>query len=149
MANVEKLSIALVPGMAGLDRGVVEGGDCATASEVVRDALPKWKQRRTLRQRDIGELGQLWAAGLASGPGRFEALGRDQGGGPTSVGRVATSWTYPRGSYARCLSFAALHRLLAPTRAAAPFSSSWYLADFPQGARPRKSLSGLGSTGDS
>jgi antitoxin ParD1/3/4 len=74
MANVEKLSIALVPEMAGLDRGAVEGGDCATASEVVRAALPEWKQRRTLRQRDIGEPRQVWAEGFASGPGRFEAL---------------------------------------------------------------------------
>jgi len=41
MANVEKLNIALVPEMAGLDRGAVEGGDCATASGVVREALPE------------------------------------------------------------------------------------------------------------
>lgn len=75
MANVEKLSIALTPEMAGLVRGAVESGEYATTSEVVREALGEWKQRRTLQQRDIEELRRLWAEGLASGPGRFQDMG--------------------------------------------------------------------------
>lgn len=47
MANVEKLSIALTPLMAGLVRGAVESGECATTSEVVREALREWKRRRS------------------------------------------------------------------------------------------------------
>jgi len=74
MANVEKLSIALTPEMAGLVRGAVESGEYATTSEVVREALREWKQRRTLEQRDIEELRRLWAEGLASGPGRFHDM---------------------------------------------------------------------------
>ena len=74
MANVEKLSIALTPEMAGLVRGAVESGEYATTSEVVREALREWKQRRTLQQRDIEELRRLWAEGLASGPGRFQDM---------------------------------------------------------------------------
>ena len=74
MPNVEKLSIALTPEMAGLVRGVVESGEYATTSEVVREALREWKQRRTLEQRDIEELRRLWAEGLASGPGRFQDM---------------------------------------------------------------------------
>jgi antitoxin ParD1/3/4 len=74
MANVEKLSIALTPEMAGLVRGAVESGEYATTSEVVREALREWKQRRTLDQRDIEELRRLWAEGLASGPGRFQDM---------------------------------------------------------------------------
>jgi len=71
MANVEKLSIALTPEMAVLVRGAVESGEYATTSEVVREALREWKQRRILQQGDIEELRRLWAEGLASGPGRF------------------------------------------------------------------------------
>ena len=74
MANVEKLNIALTPEMAGLVRGVVESGEYATTSEVVREALREWKQRRTLQQRDIEELRRLWAQGLAGGPGRFQDM---------------------------------------------------------------------------
>lgn len=74
MANVEKLSIALTPEMAGLVRGAVESGDYASTSEVVREALREWKQRRTPQQQDIEKLRRLWSEGLASGPGRFADL---------------------------------------------------------------------------
>ncbi len=74
MANVEKLSIALTPEMAGLVRRAVESGEYASTSEVVREALREWKQRRALRQQDIEELRRLWEEGLASGPGRFEDM---------------------------------------------------------------------------
>jgi len=68
MANVEKISVALTPEMAAMMREVVEAGEYASASEVMREALREWKQRRTSRQRAIEELGGLWDAGIASGP---------------------------------------------------------------------------------
>ena len=71
MANVEKLSIALTPEMASLVRGAVESGEYASNSEVVREALRAWEQRRALQQQDVEELRRLWAEGLASGAGRF------------------------------------------------------------------------------
>ena len=74
MANVEKLSIVLPPEMVGLVRGAVESGAYATTSEVVREALREWKERRVLQQHDIDERRLLWAEGLASGPGRFEDM---------------------------------------------------------------------------
>ena len=74
MANVEKLSIALTPEMASLVRKAVESGEYATTSEVVREALREWKQRRALQPRDIEELRLLWEEGLASGPGRFKDM---------------------------------------------------------------------------
>ena len=74
MANLEKLSIALTPEMAGLVRRAVESGEYASTSEVVREALREWKQRRALQQRDIEELRRLWEEGLASGPERFEDM---------------------------------------------------------------------------
>jgi antitoxin ParD1/3/4 len=67
MPNVEKISIALTPEMAGLVRRAVESGEYASTSEALRE----WKQRRALRQQDIEELRRLWDEGLASGPGRF------------------------------------------------------------------------------
>jgi len=74
MANVEKLSVALTPEIAVLIRGAVESGEYATTSEVVREALREWKQRRILQQGDIEELRRLWVEGLASGPSRFQDI---------------------------------------------------------------------------
>ena len=65
---------APLTGLAELVRGAVESGDYASTSEVVREALREWKQRRTPQQRDAEELRQLWAEGLTSGPGRFADL---------------------------------------------------------------------------
>ena len=74
MANVEKMSIALTPEMAGMIRSVVTAGGYASSSEVVREALREWRQRRTLEQRDIEELRSSWNEGLGSGPGLFEDI---------------------------------------------------------------------------
>ena len=74
MANVEKLSIALTPEMAGLVRQAVASGEYATTSEVVREALHEWKQRHAVQPQPIEELRQLWEEGLAGGPGRFENI---------------------------------------------------------------------------
>jgi antitoxin ParD1/3/4 len=68
MANVEKVSIAVTPEMAATMRAVVESGEYASASEVVRDALREWKIRRAQREQAIEELGRLWDVGIESGP---------------------------------------------------------------------------------
>ncbi|MBI1867572.1 MAG: type II toxin-antitoxin system ParD family antitoxin [Methylocystis sp.] len=68
MANVEKVSVALTPEMAAMMRQVVETGEYASASEVMREALRDWKFKRAQRERAIEELGRLWDAGVASGP---------------------------------------------------------------------------------
>ena len=67
MANVEKVSVALTPEMAAMMRSVVDAGEYASASEVMREALREWKFRRTQRERAIDELGRLWDEGIASG----------------------------------------------------------------------------------
>ena len=74
MATVEKVSIALTRDMAALVRQVVESGEYASSSEVVRDALRDWKTKRELRARQIEELRRLWQEGIASGPGQFENI---------------------------------------------------------------------------
>ena len=68
MTNVEKVSVALTPDMAAMMREVVETGEYASASEVMREALREWRHQRTLRAKAIEELGRLWDAGLGSGP---------------------------------------------------------------------------------
>lgn len=68
MAGVEKVSVALTPEMAAEMRNVVASGEYASASEVMRDALREWKQRRAERAQAIQELGRQWDAGIASGP---------------------------------------------------------------------------------
>tara|TARA_R110002020_G_scaffold37828_18_gene114030 strand:+ start:1859 stop:2140 length:282 start_codon:yes stop_codon:yes gene_type:complete len=70
MANVEKISVALTSEMAATMRQVVESGEYASASEVMRDALRQWQTRRAERAHAIAELGRLWDDGLASGPGQ-------------------------------------------------------------------------------
>ncbi|MFZ0359195.1 MAG: type II toxin-antitoxin system ParD family antitoxin, partial [Terriglobales bacterium] len=50
MPNVEKISIALPPEMVAVVRRAVETGEYASSSEVVRDALRDWTQKRSLRQ---------------------------------------------------------------------------------------------------
>lgn len=74
MANVEKVSIALTPELAALVRQAVETGDYASASEVIRDALREWKQRRLERAQAMEQLGRLWDQGVASGSGQFESI---------------------------------------------------------------------------
>jgi antitoxin ParD1/3/4 len=60
MANVEKISIALPTEMVAVVRRAVETGEYASSSEVVRDALRDWTQKRSLRQQGIDELRQVW-----------------------------------------------------------------------------------------
>lgn len=67
MATVEKISIALPPEMVNIVRQAVETGEYASSSEVVRDALRDWTQKRTLRQQGIDELRQAWRQALKEG----------------------------------------------------------------------------------
>lgn len=69
MSSVEKLSIALTPEIASAVRDAVEAGDYASSSEVIRDALRLWKERRDLHGYTVEELRHLWDEGIESGPG--------------------------------------------------------------------------------
>lgn len=74
MSNVEKVSVALTPDMAALMREVVNSGEYASNSEVVREALRDWKFKRSMQQQQLEELRRLWHEGRSSGPGRFESM---------------------------------------------------------------------------
>lgn len=66
MANVQKVSIALTSEQVAALRAVVEAGEYATTSEVVREALRDWQMKRALQREDIRRLRHLWDEGLAS-----------------------------------------------------------------------------------
>ena len=68
MGHVDKRSITLSPELAALVDGAVEAGEYASASEVIRDALRQWKERRDLFGYTLDELRQLVREGLESGP---------------------------------------------------------------------------------
>lgn len=49
MAEIERMTITLPTEMASVVRQAVEGGDYASGSEVVREALRDWKAKRTMQ----------------------------------------------------------------------------------------------------
>ncbi|CAM5434146.1 hypothetical protein ATER59S_02593 [Aquamicrobium terrae] len=74
MGHVDKRSITLSPELAAEVDGAVAAGEYASASEVVRDALRLWKERRELFGYTVEELRALWDEGVASGPGRLGSM---------------------------------------------------------------------------
>ena len=68
MSNVQKVSVALTPEIVSMLREAVETGEYTSTSEVVRDALRFWKQRRDLSQLPLANLRALWNEGLDGGP---------------------------------------------------------------------------------
>ncbi len=87
MATVEKRSVSLSPALAAVIDAAVASGEYGSASEVVRDALRGWKERRDLLGYTIEELQAAWKEGIESGPpqpltkdmvARIKAAGREQ-----------------------------------------------------------------------
>jgi antitoxin ParD1/3/4 len=56
MAEIERLTITLPSEMAAIVKGAVEGGDYASSSEVVREALRDWKMKRALQVQELASL---------------------------------------------------------------------------------------------
>ncbi len=74
MGQVDKRSITLSPELAQAVDDVVAAGEYASASEVIRDALRQWKDRRDLFGYTLDELRKLVQEGIDSGPGRFASM---------------------------------------------------------------------------
>ncbi len=74
MGHVDKRSITLSPELAASVDDAVAAGEYASASEVIRDALRQWKERRDLFGYSIEELRALIQEGIDSGPGRFVSM---------------------------------------------------------------------------
>jgi antitoxin ParD1/3/4 len=53
MAEIERLTITLPAEMAAVVRSAVDGGDYASSSEVVREALREWKMKRMLQLQEL------------------------------------------------------------------------------------------------
>jgi len=67
MADLREISVALSSEAVATTEEAIEAGEYASASEVVRDALPDWRERRALVSPSPEELRQLWREGLESG----------------------------------------------------------------------------------
>jgi antitoxin ParD1/3/4 len=69
MGHVDKRSITLSPDLATAVDEAVAAGEYASASEVIRDALRDWKEKRDLFGYTLEELRVLVQEGIDSGPG--------------------------------------------------------------------------------
>ncbi|MDR5728846.1 MAG: ribbon-helix-helix protein, CopG family [Terriglobia bacterium] len=79
MAAIERLTITLPAEMAGLVKGVVDEGDYASTSEVIREALRDWKLKRELRLGQLAELKADIARGLTDvAEGRLAVFDADR-----------------------------------------------------------------------
>ena len=74
MAIVEKITRGLTREMAGFVRNAVETGEHASTSEVIRDAVRAWKERRDLLGFTVEELRGLVQGGLESGPSKHASM---------------------------------------------------------------------------
>lgn len=53
MGDIQKVSVALTSGQLAALKAVVNAGEYATTSEIVREALRDWQHKRDLRQEEI------------------------------------------------------------------------------------------------
>ena len=69
MSSAERMTITMPSDMAETLRQTVAGGEYASTSEVVREALRDWTRSRDAERRDLEALRDAIKAGLDSGPG--------------------------------------------------------------------------------
>lgn len=69
MASVERMTVTMPAEMAETLRRTVAGGEYASTSEVVREALREWTRSRDAERRDLDALRAAIKTGLDSGPG--------------------------------------------------------------------------------
>jgi antitoxin ParD1/3/4 len=65
VAEIERMTITLPSEMAAVVKDAVEGGDYASSSEVVREALRDWKMKRALQLQELAGLKADIDKGLA------------------------------------------------------------------------------------
>ena len=56
MTEIERMTITLPSDMAAVVKGAVEGGDYASSSEVIREALRDWKMKRAPQRQELTSL---------------------------------------------------------------------------------------------
>jgi antitoxin ParD1/3/4 len=73
MSNIERMTITMPTEMVAAVKGAVEGGDYASTSEVVREALRDWRAKRALQLQELTALKSDIDKGLADvAAGRVE-----------------------------------------------------------------------------
>jgi antitoxin ParD1/3/4 len=65
MSAIERLTITLPADMVAVVKGAIAGGDYASTSEVVREALRDWKMKRALQLQELAALKADIDKGLA------------------------------------------------------------------------------------
>jgi antitoxin ParD1/3/4 len=79
MAEIERMTITLPADMAAVVKGAVKGGDYASTSEVVREALRDWKTKRALQLQELAALKAEIDKGLADlAEGRVKEFDADR-----------------------------------------------------------------------
>lgn len=53
MSTIERMTITMPTDMAAVIKAAVDGGDYASTSEVVREALREWKLRRAVQSQEL------------------------------------------------------------------------------------------------
>lgn len=66
---IERLTITVPAEMAATVRQAVEGGEYASTSEVIREALRDWTRLHDAERRELEALREAVRVGLESGPG--------------------------------------------------------------------------------
>ena len=68
MSAIERMTITIPTEMAATLRQTVAGGEYASTSEVVREALREWTRHRDAERRDLETLREAIRVGDESGP---------------------------------------------------------------------------------
>ena len=71
----KKISVSITDELDSLMKDAVTSGEYGSASEVVRDALRRWRHERERERAEIENLRHLVQAGVDSGPGRYGSIG--------------------------------------------------------------------------
>ena len=65
MSSIERITITIPADMAAVVKAAVDGGDYASSSEVVREALREWKLKRAVQVQELAALKADIDKGLA------------------------------------------------------------------------------------
>lgn len=77
--SMERMTITMPSEMASIVQAVVESGDYATVSEVIREAVRDWRAKRVTQQQELQALRSDIQKGLADlEAGRLQAFDVDR-----------------------------------------------------------------------
>lgn len=65
MSELERMTITMPADMAAVIKAAVDGGDYASTSEVIREAMREWKLRRAVQSQEFAALQADLQQGLA------------------------------------------------------------------------------------